>query len=277
MLAMLHIGGVSAVMRTPRIAVVLPARVPSAATSAVVRAADAGLRDRDVRHKRLNLERSGSWNELPLFLPKGVAGSPLTVADRANTIIAYTTEPVRDFRRFITMNIPRLVRGRLWIGLLAAAVISACNGGIQGTPTGTQSSLEVHRMRSLLGASTIVRVFDSCCNTIYGSVPSANCMTVSPSPLPSLAPGDHKDITLTTQDNCGSVPDISVAYGPGRQGYTCTLTTTYGSTGFTYSVTNGPGVACYAKPAPPMSKYDESFTWAPCLSNCFASVPRRRL
>jgi hypothetical protein len=167
------------------------------------------------------------------------------------------------------MRINRAFRGRLALALFAGiALVTGCNSGAGFGPTG--QTLIQARSRPLSGASTVIGVFDSCCGPIYGSVTNSCGISASPSPLPTIKTGDTKRVTLTVGGACATPPNIAVAYGTGRTGYTCTLTTTYNAlTGtFGYSMNNELGVDCFAYPGSPSDNFNEGFFWQPCLSNC---------
>lgn len=170
------------------------------------------------------------------------------------------------------MRIDNSFVARSALALLAAtAVIAGCTGGPEGTSPNGQGFIQTSHVRKQADPSAIVRIFNPGTNgPIYGSVSTSCGMTASPSPLPTIGVGDHKKITLDVNGSCGSMPFIGVAYGPGKDGYTCTLQSSYSlvSDNFTYSVLNEFGVDCVTYPAPPSSNYDQEFDWFLCLSNC---------
>jgi hypothetical protein len=149
------------------------------------------------------------------------------------------------------------------IGTVAAAAI------FTGCSTGTQSSLSPsgvaqngsHRGGPLATVSDVVQINNAWTQTVLGSG-SATCWSISPTPLPSVAPSaSSPPVTLSYDTTCPVTATLPITYGPATTPLeNCTLNVGYNSTNFTYSVTQGTHTDCTAKPSP-ISSIDEILTY----------------
>lgn len=139
----------------------------------------------------------------------------------------------------------------------AVSFIAGCNGGSSTVPGA--SSFQEHRVRQQTSASTTVKIFNDDNLTIAGTAITPSCWTVSPNPIPTVAPNGHTDvITETYNTTCASSAGIILEYSLGP--YVCDFTTTYSGGGFTYQAIGTEG-NCYASPAPSGANYDEKSTY----------------
>jgi hypothetical protein len=143
------------------------------------------------------------------------------------------------------MKIASLSTGHCAAGLIAiAAIVAGCTSA---TPTGVGIPSAAHSrgVRHLVLETTTVKFYNSGSSTIYGSG-SATCWSVSPTPLPSIGPGNYSGVIDLSYDTaCVGGPDhIDISYGPSG-GPSCLFTTTYNA-GFSYSVSNNPLTDCTA-------------------------------
>jgi hypothetical protein len=146
--------------------------------------------------------------------------------------------------------------------LAAAAIFAGCSTGTQSSlsPSGTAQNGS-HRVGPLATVSNVVQIDNAWTQTIFGSG-SATCWSISPTPLPSVAPSaSSPPVTLTYNTTCPVTAPLPIRYGPGVTPLEdCTFNVGYNGTNFTYSVTQGTHTDCTAKPSP-ISSIDEILTY----------------
>jgi hypothetical protein len=139
------------------------------------------------------------------------------------------------------------------LGLAVAAAIAV---GCSGSPASLSPSAQQNGPRYprplATTVSTKVQVDNTFTSTIYPSGGSAMCWTVSPTPLPSVAPNaSSAPITLTYDTTCTSTSELAIDYGPiSPVNEDCIFTTSYNGTAFVYSVTQSDQTDCKAYPSP---------------------------
>jgi hypothetical protein len=136
------------------------------------------------------------------------------------------------------------------LGLVAAAAIAiGCSSGSGSSlnPSSQQNGIR----RPDPTATTKVEVDNTFTATIYPSGGSAMCWTVSPTPLPSVAPSaTSPPITLAYDTTCTTTSQLAIEYGPvSPVNEDCTFTTSYNGMAFVYSVTQGLNTDCKAYPS----------------------------
>jgi hypothetical protein len=156
------------------------------------------------------------------------------------------------------MKLTRASKAQVAVILFAAAsFIAGCNSG-SGTVPGT-SQTQANRIRHLTLAATTVKVFNDENLAITGTATTPTCWTVSPTPIPSVAPNGHTGIITETFDTtCASGAGMVLEYSLGP--YFCDFTTTYQSGAFSYQAMGNDG-NCFATPAPSDANYNEKFTY----------------
>jgi hypothetical protein len=153
----------------------------------------------------------------------------------------------------------------LGLFMVAAAIIVGCSPTAV-SPTTSGSTLQTsgsHRTHPLVLVSTRVKFYNSGSSTIVGMGSSA-CWSISPTPLPSVAPSDYSGVeTLTYDTSCAGSNILDISYGvSGAEATYCTFATQYSSSGFSYSVTNTPLTACTAMQSSNVT-YNELFSYDP--------------
>jgi len=146
-------------------------------------------------------------------------------------------------------------------GIFAAVVIAAgCSGTSSTNPVSSAGSqAPAGRARSMDTVQTRVKIFNFATYTITGSGSSA-CWTISPTPLPSIAPSSSSQVeTLQYNTGCGASNELDITYSGGSPPAPCIFKTTY-SSGFTYLATNSVGTACTATRSSNVT-YDENFNY----------------
>ena len=146
--------------------------------------------------------------------------------------------------------------------LAAAAIVAACSTGTQSSlsPSGIAQNRSRH-VGPLATVSNVVQIDNAWTQTIFGSG-SATCWSISPTPLPSVAPSaSSPPVTLTYNTTCPVTAPLPISYGPAITPLEqCTFNVGYNGTNFTYSVTQGTHTDCTAKPSP-ISSIDQILTY----------------
>lgn len=152
------------------------------------------------------------------------------------------------------MKILKVGAAHYAVGLFAvAAIVAGCTSGSQTALGPNQpnqpGAMQSHRISPLQTVSTRVRINNFASFTIYGSG-SAMCWSISPTPLPSVAPsGNSAPITLTYDEACVTPSSLGITYGPLTTPQSCKFITSFGSSGFSYTVDNSVHTACTATPS----------------------------
>ncbi len=152
----------------------------------------------------------------------------------------------------------------LGLFIIAGAVVAGCSPPAVSpatSPLALQNANGTHGTHPLTLVTTRVKFYNSGSSTIVG-MGSAACWSISPTPLPSVPPGDYSTVeTLTYDTSCGTPNFLDISYGvAGAEATDCTFATKYVSS-FSYSVTNSELTACTATPST-NATYDELFTYA---------------
>lgn len=145
--------------------------------------------------------------------------------------------------------------------LAAPTSVAACS-------TGTQSSLGPsenaqngsRRVWPLATVSNVARINNPWSQTILGSG-SATCWTISPTPLPAVAPkhlesASHAHVQYALPCYCAFCPSVTDQQYPVRH---CTFNVASDGTNFMYFVAQGKQTDCTARPSP-ISSIDEILT-----------------
>jgi hypothetical protein len=161
--------------------------------------------------------------------------------------------------RRATYYAPELVLG---LFIVATAIVVGCSPPAT-SPSALQSASSSHRTHPLALATTSVEIYNSGSSTIVG-MGSAACWTISPTPLPSVAPSDYSVVeTLTYDTGCATPTSLDISYGVnGAEVTYCTFVTTYSNSAFSYSVMNTSFTDCTAT-IPASHTYNELFSYDP--------------
>jgi hypothetical protein len=143
----------------------------------------------------------------------------------------------------------------------AAMLIAGCNGLNSANPGPAGVAATSSHARPLTIFSTRVRIYNSGSSTITGTG-SAGCWTISPTPLPSIGPGQHSVVeTLSYNSSCGAGNTLDITYGGTAPISDCIFSTTYAG-GFSYTATNSAGTDCSVSTSTNVT-YDELFSYDP--------------